>query len=76
MLVIGLLMLIWIAVWMLVIKHYALALTLPIVGLTAIPLLILLRFWWSLEELKDLPTIADQMMGDAKQNQGVCPRYS
>jgi hypothetical protein len=26
----------------------------------------LLRFWWSLEELKDLPNIAGQMLGDAK----------
>ena len=67
MLVIGLLMLVWVAVWMLVIKHYALATTLLVVGLASLPLLILLRFWWSLEELKDLPTIAGQMMGDAKQ---------
>jgi hypothetical protein len=28
------------------------------------PTLILERFWWALEELKNLPDIAGQMMGD------------
>ncbi len=31
-----------------------------------LPTLILGRFWWALEELKNLPDIAGQMMGDAK----------
>jgi hypothetical protein len=66
-LIVGLLLLIWVGVWMAVLKHLALPLTLIVVSLTAMPLLILLRFWWSLEELKDLPDIAGHMMGDAQQ---------
>jgi hypothetical protein len=65
-LIIGILLLIWVGVWLGVIKHFSLLITLTVVGLATVPLLILLRFWWSLEELKDLPNIAGQMMGDAK----------
>ncbi|NOT86091.1 MAG: hypothetical protein HOP02_15215 [Methylococcaceae bacterium] len=65
-LVIGVLLLIWIGTWLLVIKHVALGISLVVIGLALLPLLILLRFWWALEELKDLPNIAGQMMGDAK----------
>jgi hypothetical protein len=65
-LIIGLLLLVWVGVWMGMLKHCALPLTLTVVGLMSLPLLVLLRFWWSLEELKDLPAIAGQMMGDAK----------
>nr|WP_087146996.1 ABC transporter ATP-binding protein [Crenothrix polyspora] len=65
-LIVGVLTLIWIGIWLGVIKHFSLLVSLSIVGLAAVPVLILLRFWWSLEELKDLPTIAGQMMGDAK----------
>lgn len=65
-LIVGVLALIWIGIWLGFIKHFSLLITLSVVGLISLPLLILLRFWWSLEELKDLPTIAGQMMGDAK----------
>lgn len=65
-LIIGLLALVWVAIWLGVIKHFSVFIVLLVVGLALIPLLILLRFWWSLEELKELPTIAGQMMGDAK----------
>jgi hypothetical protein len=65
-LIIGVLLLLWVGVWMGMIKHFALPFTLTVVALISLPLLILLRFWWSLEELKDLPNIAGQMMGDAK----------
>lgn len=66
-LIIGVLMLVWIGIWLLRIKQFALTLSLLVIGLAILPLLILLRFWWALEELKDLPDIAGQMMGDAKE---------
>jgi hypothetical protein len=66
-LIVGVLLLTWIGIWLAVIKKYTLVFTVVIVGLALLPLLILLRFWWSLEELKDLPNIVGQMAGDAKQ---------
>ncbi len=65
-LIVGLVLLIWVGVWLGLIKHFSSLITLTVVGLATVPLLILLRFWWSLEELKGLPNIAGQMMGDAK----------
>lgn len=65
-LVMGVLLIVWIGVWFAVIKHFSLTVTALVVGLSSLPLLILLRFWWALEELKDLPNIAGQMVGDAK----------
>jgi hypothetical protein len=47
-------------------KHFSLGIT-AITGIGALlPTLILARFWWALEELKNLPGISCQMMGDAK----------
>ena len=56
-----------VAVWCYFLKHYALGIAVfaGIAGL--LPTLILARFWWALEELKDLPNIAGEMVGDAKQ---------
>ncbi|MCX7087268.1 MAG: hypothetical protein NTV00_04345 [Methylococcales bacterium] len=65
-LIVGLLLLVWVGVWLFVIKQFSLTVTLVVVGLVLLPLLILVRFWWALEELKNLPAIAGQMMGDAK----------
>jgi hypothetical protein len=65
-LVIGVLSIAWVGVWLVVIKHFSLTVTFLVIGLSMLPLLILLRFWWALEELKDLPDIAGQMLGDAK----------
>ena len=56
----------WIGVWLYVIKHFSMTVTLSVVALALLPLLILFRFWWAFEELKDLPDIADQMMGMQK----------
>ena len=56
----------WIFIWLYFLKHFALGTALIIVGLAILPLLVLARFWWALEEIKDLPQVADQMVGDAK----------
>jgi hypothetical protein len=64
--VLGLLVTIWLVVWCYYLKHYSLSLAV-IAGVTALfPTLILARFWWAMEELKSLPEIAGQMVGDAK----------
>ncbi len=65
-LVLGMLSAIWLIVWFYFLKHFSLGFS-ATVGVVAIfPALILARFWWALEELKNLPEIAGQMMGDAK----------
>ena len=65
-LIVGALLIGWIGIWLYVIKHFSLTVTFSVVALALLPLLILFRFWWAFEELKDLPDIAGQMMGDAK----------
>ena len=65
-LIVGLMLIGWVGLWLFVIKHFSATITLLIVGLALLPLLVLFRFWWAFEELKDLPDIAGQMMGDAK----------
>ena len=57
---------VWIFIWLFALKGFSLSSALMVAGVVLLPLLILLRFWWALEELKDLPTIAKRMMGDAK----------
>jgi hypothetical protein len=65
-LILGVLVAVWLVVWLFFLKHFSLAIT-AITGIGALfPTLILARFWWSLEELKNLPDIAGQMVGDAK----------
>ncbi len=66
MLVLGLLVTVWLVVWCHFLKHYSLGITVTL-GITAfLPTLVLARFWWALEELKSLPDIAGQVVGDAK----------
>lgn len=64
--ILGLLIAVWLVVWCFYLKHFSIAVT-AIIGLAAlIPALILLRFWWAVEDLKNLPDIAGDMAGDAK----------
>lgn len=65
-LVLGVAVTIWLLVWCINLKHLAWWLTALIATSGLIPTLILARFWWALEELKNLPEIAGNMMGDAK----------
>ena len=65
-LILGVLVTVWLVVWFFFLKHFSLGIT-AITGIGALlPTLILARFWWALEELKNLPDIAGQMVGDAK----------
>lgn len=64
--ILGLLAAIWLVVWCYVLKHYALGITATMGIVALLPSLILARFWWALEELKSLPDIAGEMVGDAK----------
>jgi hypothetical protein len=66
MLVLGLLVTVWLIVWCHFLKHYSLGITVTLGIAALLPTLILARFWWALEELKNLPDIAGQAIGDAK----------
>jgi hypothetical protein len=62
----GFLVTVWLVVWCYFLKHYSVSIS-ALVGMTAfLPTLILARFWWALEEMKSLPDIAGDMVGDAK----------
>lgn len=64
--ILGLLVTLWLVVWVFWLKHYAWWLAAAAGTIALIPTLILARFWWALAELKNLPDIAGQMVGDAK----------
>lgn len=57
---------IWIFVWLHFLKQFSVGSALVVAAVLLIPVLVLLRFWWALEEIKDLPTIAGRMMEDAQ----------
>ncbi|MBU0654005.1 MAG: hypothetical protein KJ914_02615 [Gammaproteobacteria bacterium] len=57
----------WIFVWLFFLKGFSLNTALIVAGVALLPLLVILRFWWALEELKGLPEIVGGMVGDAKQ---------
>lgn len=57
---------VWIFIWLFFLKGISLSSALIVLGVVLLPILILLRFWWALEEIKDLPNIAGRMMSDAK----------
>ena len=64
--ILGLLITIWLVFWCYLLKHYSVGIT-AFVGIASfLPTFILIRFWWALEELKNLPDIAGEMVGDAK----------
>ncbi len=64
--ILGVLVTAWLAVWCYFLKHYSLGIAVFAAIAAFLPTLILLRFWWALEELKCLPEISGQMLGDAK----------
>ncbi|MEQ1545465.1 MAG: hypothetical protein ABL924_10500 [Methyloglobulus sp.] len=65
-LILGILVTLWLVVWCHFLKHYSLSITVTLGIAAFFPTLILARFWWALEELKNLPDIAGQVVGDAK----------
>lgn len=62
---------VWIFVWLYALKGFTLSTALIVAGIALLPILLLAYFWWSLEELKDLPNIAGRMFNDAKAEIGA-----
>jgi hypothetical protein len=65
-LILGVLVAVWLVVWCYFLKHYSLGITVTLGVVAFLPTLVLARFWWALEELKSLPDIAGQVVGDAR----------
>lgn len=62
----GVLLVAWVFVWLFFLRDFSLMTALVVSGVALLPLLILARFWWALEELKGLPDIVEDMVDDAK----------
>ncbi len=54
----------WLFVWAFFIQHFSLNASLILCGIVFLPSLVLLRYWWALEEVKDLPNIAENIVDD------------
>jgi len=58
----------WIFVYLFYLKHLSLTISLSISGLSLLPILILSRFWFALENLKNIPKIAEEMIDDVTED--------
>lgn len=65
-LILGVVLVAWIFIWLYFLKSVSLGSASLVAGIALLPLLIVARFLWALEELKDLPAIADRMLDDAQ----------
>ncbi len=54
----------WLFIWMFFIQHFSAITALIVCGILFVPSLVLLRFWWALEDVKNLPDIAKEMIDD------------
>lgn len=52
----------WLFIWMFFIHHFSLFTALIICSLLFFPSLVLIRFWWALEGVKNLPDIAEKII--------------
>ena len=67
-LLISLTITIWIFVYLFKLQHFSLTMSLGSAGLALMPILILSRFWFALEGLKDIPKIAEEMIDDVTED--------
>jgi hypothetical protein len=56
----------WIFSWMYFLHGFGLVLALLIAGLALLPVLMLLRFWWGVEDLKRLPATVENLVDDTR----------
>ncbi|NOQ65157.1 MAG: hypothetical protein GQ582_11660 [Methyloprofundus sp.] len=55
---------IWVFIYCFKLQQFSLVTSLIVSGLTLIPSLILSRIWYALESLKDIPSVAEDMLDD------------
>lgn len=61
----GVLMVVWIFVWMTRLNDLSLTVALVLAAIAFLPVLVLLWYWWGLEGVKKLPDTVAQMAGSA-----------
>ncbi len=54
----------WVFFYLFKLHDISLFISLSVGGLSLLPILILTRFWYALESLKDIPTLAEEMIDD------------
>lgn len=64
--ILGLTVVVWIGFWMFKVQHFSLLVSTSLLVIALLPVLIIGYFWWALEELKNLPNIAGEMLMDVK----------
>jgi ABC-type multidrug transport system fused ATPase/permease subunit len=62
----GLALVIWVCVWMLYFGGFELTTALLVAVIIILPILVLLRFWLGLEDLKKLPQTVESLVSDAR----------
>lgn len=67
-LLISLAVVIWIFSYLFYLQQFSLAIALTVSGFSLLPILMLSRFWFSLENLKDIPTIAEELIEDVTED--------
>ena len=60
----GAVLTIWLFIWMFFIQNFSLSTVSIVCGVIFLPSLVLFRFWWALEGVKDLPNIAEEIIED------------
>ena len=58
----------WLFIWMFFIQHYSPTISLIIAAIVFLPSIVLLRYWWALEDIKNLPDIAEEMIEDVTED--------
>jgi len=67
-LIISLCMVSWVFFYLFQLQHFSLMMSIGLCGLALIPILILGRFWFALENLKDIPKIAEALIDDVTED--------
>ena len=62
----GLVLVIWVFIWMVYFGGFELSIALLAVAVILLPILVLLRFWLGLEDLKKLPQTVADLVSDAR----------
>lgn len=67
-LITSLLVIIWVFIYFFYLHHVSLGMSLGVSFLSLLPLLILSRFWFALENLKGIPAMAEELIDDVTED--------
>ncbi|MFW5443165.1 MAG: hypothetical protein ACKE51_02510 [Methylococcaceae bacterium] len=67
-LLLSLVLTLWIFVYLFYLHHFSLLISLGFTAIVLLPILVLSRFWFALENLKDIPKIAEELIDDVTED--------